>query len=403
MLWLISWVPFAVIVGADAAERAAYGPRRWSSGSSAWRSPARPSPRWSRRSGGGTRRAQPGAPCCTVRLRSSRPHRPNRRPDPRRVSAPAGQHGGRPEDAHHDGQPQHAEVELEVGRRSDAAPRSMPSTATVLPKRLRSPGSARRRGRCRRGLAHRCSSSNWTIIASARRRRGPTAAWIRCRSSGLSRPRAWATRRERSCRQRRTRVRPAAVGRSTAARRSWASSVRSSSPARTSWPTSVLTVFGATPRPLPCRPHRCRATRRRRPAPPPGRRPAPAGPDGPGRRGGRHGGPRWWPRPGRRPGRRARRPRRLSVPASPLSQSQWYLCCRGVGASGRLSSCRRGQVPVEVRPGRRRCGGAGRSDRRRCGPPAGGGWPCGPRRGPGSGRRRRAHLFASATPSTMSW
>ena len=44
-----------------------------------------------------------------------------------------------------------------------------------------------------------------------------------------------------------------------------------------------------------------------------------------------------------------------------------------------------------VRSGRRRCRGADTSDRRRCGPPAGGGCPCGPRRGPGSGRRRPAH------------
>ena len=109
----------------------------------------------------------------------------------------------------------------------------------------------------------------------------------------------------------------------------------------------------------------------------------------------RRAGPPSWPPSARRRGRRARRPRRRPDPASPLSPRPRYLCYRGVGnrGSARLGGgVRRARPrPTAVRPGRRRCGGAGRWDRRRCGRPGGGGCPCGPRRGRGSGRRHRGH------------
>ena len=180
---------------------------------------------------------------------------------------------------------------------------------------------------------------------------GPTAAWIRWRSSGLSRPRAWATSRDALLPPPSD---PGAAG---------GGGQQHGGP-------PVLGVLGPLEQAGPDELADQRAhgvggdaegPRRLGHADPRrlddgdqhlhlGRRPAPAGPGGPGRRGGRRGGPPSWPRSGRRRGRRARRPRRRPVPASPLSQSQWYLCCRGVGASGFGAPLGAGRAPGSAAP-----------------------------------------------------
>ena len=235
---------------------------------------------------------------------------------------------------------------------------------------------------------------------------GPTAAWIRWRSSGLSRPRAWATSRARSCRHRLTRVRPAAVGQQHRG-------------------PPVLGILGPLEQTGPDELADQRAHGVRREAERPrrlghadpgrlddgdqdlhlGRRPAPAGPGGAGRRGGTLGGPRSSLRSGRRPGHRARRPGRrpatcitsVTEPMVPLLQRCRVRDPRWIRRPPPRSAARGGQVrsaplrrgrqvgPASVRPASR--------------------WRMPLRTSTRTGIRPSPSgaPSASATPSTMSW